>query len=371
MEEQFDQQAQDSSNGSRKKIGLAVVLIVVLAGIAGGLWYWHHLQITISTDDAQVAGNIADISPKIAGRLDKLYVSEGDVVTAGQELAELEHDTLQVAMDQAQAALDIAQVNYAKLPDEIKSAQATVQKADQGLVAAQAQVQVDGFTLSDAKRNLDQAQTLNNAGAASQEALDDANSKYGSAQAKLAADQANVQSAQASLESAQANLDSINNTGSDFYQAQVKQAQAAFDSTKLTFGESYIYATTSGTVVRVPAVIGENLAPGTPILSIADLQTTWVVANVEENNYGRIHLGQNADVHVDAYPGKVLSGKVIELGGVAQYTFDLIPIQNDSGNFTKITQRIPIKIAVDNSQLQQYGIQLKPGMSVEVTIHTA
>jgi membrane fusion protein (multidrug efflux system) len=371
VEEQQGNQVQNSSYGSRKKIGLAIAALILLAAIAGGLWYWHYLQITVSTDDAQVTGNIADISPKINGRLEKLDVSEGDVVTAGQELAELDHDTLQVAMNQAEAAQEIAQVNYAKLPDDVKSAQAAVDKAGQELQAAQAQVKVDEFTLSDAKRNLDQSQTLNAAGAASKEALDDANSKYGSAQAKLDADQANVLSAQASLQSAQANLESINDTSADYYQAQVKQAQAAYDNAKLTYDESYIYATTDGTVVRVPAVVGENLSPGTPILSISDLRATWVDANVLEGSYGRIHLGQNADVHVDAYPGKVFQGKVIELGGVAQYTFDLIPIQNDSGNFTKITQRIPIKIEVDSSQLQQYGILLKPGMSVEVTIHTA
>ena len=180
------------------------------------------------------------------------------------------------------------------------------------------------------------------------------------------ADTANVQSAQSALQGAQANLESVNNTSADSYLAQLKQAQAAYDNAKLTYDESFIYATISGTVVRLPGVGGEYLSPGTPILSISNLQATWVVADVEETDYGRIRLGQKVDVHVDAYPGQIFSGEVIELGGATQSTFDLLPVEEDTGNYTKITQRMPVKIAITDKG--NYG--LKPGMSVEVKIHT-
>lgn len=357
---------QNATNGPRKKIGLAIGALVLFAAIAGGIWYWHYLRVIVSTDDAQVTGDIADISPKIAGQLDEIDVSEGDVVAVGQKLAELDNATLLVAMNQAEGALELARANYDKLPDDIKSAQATADKADQGSLAAQAQVKVDEFSLSDAKRNLGETQTLYSSGAASQEALDDAQSTYGSAQAKLDADTANVQSAQSALQGAQANLESVDNTSADSYLAQLKQAQAAYDNAKLTYDESFIYATISGTVVRLPGVVGEYLSPGTPILSISNLQATWVVADVEETDYGRIRLGQKVDVHVDAYPGQIFSGQVIELGGATQSTFDLLPVEEDTGNYTKITQRMPVKIAITDKG--NYG--LKPGMSVEVKIHT-
>ncbi len=367
MDEKQTNQGQSASNGSRKRIALAIGALVLLAAIAGGAWYWHELLVTVSTDDAQVAGNIADISPKIAGRLEKIDVSEGDTVTVGQELAELDNAALLVAMSQAEATLELAKANYDKLPDDVKSAQAEADRAGQGLLAAQAQVKADEFSLSDAKRNLDQTNTLYSSGAASQEALDAAQSRYGSAQAKLEADQANVQAAQAALQDAQAKLESVNNTSAASYQAQVKQAQAAYDNAKLNYDESFIYATISGFVVRVPGVVGEYLSPGTPILSISDLQATWVVANVEENDYGRLRLGQRVDVQVDAYPGKVFSGQVIDLGGATQSTFDLIPVEQDTGNFTKIAQRMPVKITVTDKG----SYVLMPGMSVEVRIHTA
>lgn len=360
----------NANNGSRKRIGLLIVALVVIAALAGGLWYWHELQISVSTDDAQVTGNIADISPKIAGRLEKLYVSEGDVVTAGQKLAELDNAALAVALTRDEAALEIAKLNYAKLPDDLKSAQAGADKAKQGLQAAQAQEQQAEIALGDAKRALDETQALYSGGAISKEAMDTAASNYKKAQAALDAARANVQAAQAGLQDAQAKLESVSNTDADSYLAQIKQAQAVYDNDKLSYNESFIYATISGTVVRVPGVVGEYLSPGQAILSISDLQNTWVVAYIEETKYGRLRLGQKVDIHVDAYPGKVFHGSVIELGGATQNTFSLIPIESDTGNFTKITQRLPVKIAVNKAELQQYGLTLKPGLSVEVKIYT-
>jgi membrane fusion protein (multidrug efflux system) len=113
--------------------------------------------------------------------------------------------------------------------------------------------------------------------------------------------------------------------------------------------------------------VGETISPGQIILSIANLQSSWVVANIEETAYNRIRLGQNVDVRIDTYPGKVFSGKVIELGGVTQATGSMFPIEEDEyGNFSKVTQRLSVKIEVTDKD----GLVLKPGMSVEVKIHT-
>ncbi len=366
-----------SGSGKRpgKKIGTLAAVVLLLAAIAGGIWWWHQLQVTISTDDAQVAGNIADISPQISGRLEKLYVSEGDTVTAGQELAELDHGALLVAMNQAEATLELAKADYAKLPYDIRSAQSAVDEAQQGLQVAQDQVKKDQSALDDVQRGLDRTNALYGSGAASKEALDAAQSAFVTAQATLEADNANVLAAQATADGAQAQLEAVDNTGADVYLAQLKQAQAAYDSAKLNYDDSFIYATISGTVMQVSAVVGENLlgenlSAEQEILSICDLQATWVVANIKENDYGRLRLGQKVDVRVDAYPGQVFSGTVIELGKATQSTFALIPTENDSGNYTKVAQLLPVKIAVDRSRLREEGLQLMPGMSVEVKIHT-
>jgi membrane fusion protein (multidrug efflux system) len=367
LEDQLSTSQDQPANQAIMEHMRAIVAILVVVLLAGGFWWWHMLRVTYSTDDAQVTADISDISPKVEGRLVKLCVSEGDAVTAGQELAELDNYQLAVAVAQAEGALEQAKANYAKLPDDLKSAQANVDEAQQALANAQDQAKTAEIALGDAKRDLDETQALYSGGGASKEAYDEATSRYGTAQADLDAARANVLSAQASLRVAQAQLEAIDNTGADSYLAQLNQAQAAYDSAKLTYNESFIYAPISGTVVRAPATVGETLSPGQTILSISNLQSSWVVAYVEETAYGRIRPGQNVDVRVDTYPGRVFSGKVIELGGVTQATGSTFPTEMDEyGNFYKVPQRLPVKIEIAN----KYGLIFKPGMSVAVKIHT-
>ena len=184
-------QDQPPKQGNMKQLHkiLAALLFVLLVG---GLWWWHELRVTYSTADAQVTADISDISAKVGGRLVNLYVSEGDTVTAGQELASLDNDQLAAAESQAEAALELATASYDKLPDTIKSAQANVDKAEQGLATAQDMEKMAEIALGDAKRNLEETQALYSSQAASKDALDDANSRYGTAQATLDAGRANA-----------------------------------------------------------------------------------------------------------------------------------------------------------------------------------
>lgn len=353
-------------NGFSKKASLIVLVILVLGAATTGLWWWRDLQTSISTDDAAVTGDIVDVSPKIAGRLENLYVSEGEYVQAGQKIATLDNAQYSIALAQAEAGLNLARVNQAKLPDDIVSAQANVDKTRGSLNAAQAQVKTAEIALDDAKRLLGINESLYNSGAISKEAIDASRNSYEKASANLESARANALSAEAALQENLAKQSSVNNTGQDSYSAQLQQAQALYDNAKLNYDNSFIYAPKSGTVVRIPVHEGENLSSGQTILSIVDFNKTLVTANVEENKFSRISVGQKVDIRIDAYPGKVFKGEVIEVGGATQSTFSLLPVQNSSGNFTKITQRLPLKISVDKEDMP-----FKPGMSAVVKIHTA
>jgi len=352
-------------NGIRKVIIFLVLGLFVLGAAAAGVWWWRDLQTSISTDDARVGGDIVDISSKISGRLEKIYVTEGDVVKPGQKLAELDNAQYSIAVAQAQASLNLAKANYNKLPDDIKSARAGFDKSQQTLLSSQANLKSAEIAFADAKRNLDQNEALYASGAVSKEQLDSARSRFDTAKAALEAAQANVLFAQAGLRDSEAKWESVKNTSAEIYLAQIKQAQANYDNAKLAYDNSFIYATGNGTVVRVPAKVGENISPGQTILTITDLQGTWIDANIEENKFGRVQVGQKVDVKVDAYPGKVFAGKVIQVGGATQATFALIPSESSSGNFTKVTQKLPVKISVDKK-----GLLFKPGMSAEIKIYT-
>lgn len=354
------------SNGIRKKVTIGIVLAVVLGGITAGILYWHASRMAITTDNAKVNGDLVNISPKVAGRLEGLYIVEGQIVKKGEVIAKLEDSQYRINLEQAEGALELAKANYSRLPDDFRSASSAVDKAADGVSAANAQVKAAEVTLADAERQLKNAQALYEAGALSQDALNSAQSNYAKAEAALLAAKSNADASKAALADAEAKLSAFNNTQAVIYRAQLKQAQAAYDNAKLALENTVIKAPTSGTVLTVPVAEGENLSLGQTIATISDLNRTWITANIMEKKIGRIKVGQKVDIRIDAYPGRVFPGRVAEIGGATQSTFSLIPTENTSGNFTKVAQRLPIKITVTNRR----GLELKPGMSAVVKIYT-
>lgn len=354
------------TNGSKKKLTYVVLIIATIAAISAGIWYWNLLRTTVSTDNAKVAGDLVDISPKVAGRLDKIMVKEQEHVKAGQVLAVLDNTQYNINLNQASAALDLARANMIKLPDDVKSAQSGVDKSRESLEAAKSAANTAQINLADAKRALKQVTTLYEQGAASQEAFDSTTSKFNSAKAAADAAASNVSIAQAGLNDSQAKFDSVNRTSPSIYGAQLKQAQAAYDNAKYVVDNSVIKAPSDGTVVRITLQQGENVAAGQVLMTITDLDSTWVSANIDEGKIGRIKEGQKVTLNIDAYPNHKFEGKILNVGGATQSQFALIPTENTSGNYTKVTQRLSVKISVNKD-----GMILKPGMSAVITIHTA
>lgn len=358
--EEFDL---NTKNKKRKIAGiiiLATLLIIVLSSI------WHHqLQTSISTDNARVAADIVDISSRLSGQLAQLPVKEQDIVKAGQVLAELDHTPYKVALDQAQASLDIAQANYDKLPSDVKSMQAAYARAQELYGAAAAKARSNQVSLLDAQRNMEQNESLYSQGAISKETMEASRSRYNAALANLQMEQANASAAMASLQDAEAKQESMRKTGSSLYIAQLKQAQAIFASAKFNYENTTIKAPVDSTVVRLVVQTGENLSAGQVILSLCDLKSIWITANIDESKIGRVVKGQSVDIKIDAYPGQTFKGEVEAVGNATQSSFSLLPSENSSGNYTKVIQRVPIKIAVTSN-----GPLLKPGMSANIKIHT-
>lgn len=348
-----------------KKIKIAVFAAILALSMIGGYWWWYRLNTSIRTDNAKVAGDIVDISPKVTGRLEELPVQEGAHVEAGQIVAVLDNAQYKINVNQAQAALELSKANYDKLPEDLKATQATVEKSRGTVGTSQAQVKLAEVAVADAQRNLTQSESLFQSGGISKETLETSRSVFAKAQASLAAAQATVESNQGALQDSIAKMDSLDKTGASIYLAQLQQAQAAYDSAQLALTNSIIKAPISGTVVRVALQVGENVSVGQTILTISNLDTTWISANIEENKSGRVKVGQDVTVKIDSFPGITFPGQVSEVGGAAQSTFALIPSENTSGNYTKVTQRFSVKITVDKQ-----GKILKPGMSAVINIHT-
>ncbi|HWP96853.1 MAG TPA: HlyD family secretion protein [Syntrophomonadaceae bacterium] len=351
--------------GGRRRVGIIVLIALVGLAAVGGLIWWDYANKVLSTDNAKVTGDIVAISPKVSGRLEQIPVKEEDHVQKDQIVAQLDLIPFKIALAQAQAALDQAQANYDKLPDDLKAADVAVVKAQEGLGYYQALAKSSELALADAERVFKENESLYNAGALSKEAMDASRTKLESAQAKLESDQANARVAQANLDDAVTKSDSAQKTSGNIYLAQLNQTRANLESAQYNYDNAIIKSPLGGTVVQVAVQAGENLTPAQTILYICDLDSTWISANIEEKDINRVKPGQKVDITIDAYPGMTLQGKVESVGGAAQSVFALIPSENTSGNFTKVTQRLPVKIIPDHN-----GLVLRPGMSAVIKIHT-
>lgn len=303
-------QANNEKPRSRKwRVLIPLLLLVVIIGGAGTYWYLKHHGI-VSTDDAFIDGDKVSLSARILGRIDSLTVDEGDTVQLGQLLVKLDDHDLRAQEAQAHANLEYARQSVTLAQVEVQSARDDYERAT---------VQFRGNVIP--QERYDHAKT----------ALDQAEARYNIALAHV---------------------------GTATAQLQVVEAQ--LDNTRIT-------APIGGVVAKRWALTGDVVQPGQPIFAIYDLSNIWVTANFEETKLASIHPGDPVDITVDAYPGRHFSGEVLLIVAAAASEFSLIPPNNASGNFTKVTQRVPVRISVRSAD-DGPAPTLRPGMSVLVKV---
>jgi membrane fusion protein (multidrug efflux system) len=322
-------------------IGFLVIILVV-----GGAWWWMRAARIVSTDDARVKGTIVAVSGKVSGRVEKVLVSEGDNVTAGQVIATLERQEFEAQVDQAKANLAMAQAKLAATvagnrPQEIAQANAAVLQAK--------------ANMENAKKNSDRDEVLYQQGAISVQQKDSSKTSLDIAQAQYSS----------ATEQYSLSLEGSRQEDITVAQALVQQAKAALKNAEIQLADTTIKAPVSGVVALKSVEDGEIVSFGQQLFSISNLSDVWVGANIEETYIGRIKVGQPVTFTVDAYPDKQFTGRVTEVGPAAGSQFALLPTENSSANFTKVTQRLPIKVKAEDS-----GYVLKPGMSAVIAITT-
>jgi membrane fusion protein (multidrug efflux system) len=303
-----DQSIDDVPMFKRKRI--LVPLLLLLVALAAGGWYWYVKNYSSAfTDDAYIDADKVSLSAKLLGRISFLKVDEGDTVKAGDTLVRLDDADLQAQLARAQDAL-----RYTMRSLEVAAV------------------------------NLDKAQ-------------DDYNRTAQQYQGDIVPrEQYNHASEALRLAKAQ----------NDMVQSQIATSQADCNIIRTQIDNSVIIAPFSGVVAKRWVLQGDVVQPGQTMLSIYDFSHLWVTANYEETKLRDIHLGSQASFTVDAYPGVELYGKVIMMGKSTASQFSLIPPSNASGNFTKVTQRVPIKISIESTPPTR--VALVPGLSVLVRI---
>jgi membrane fusion protein (multidrug efflux system) len=331
---------------AQRKRWLAIVIgVFAVIGIAYGAYWALALRYSQSTDDAYVSGHVVQITPQISGTVVAIGADDTQFVNAGQPLVQLDRADARVALDQAEAQL-------AKTVREVRNLFAT---------SAQLQATV-GMRQSDvAKANEDMArrERLASSGAISSEERQHARDAVNSARAALLA-------AQQELAANRARVDrtTVEN------HPDVQNAAARVREAYLTFERTSLPAPVSGFVAKRAVQLGQRVSPGTPLMAIVPLDQVWVDANFKEPQLAGMRVGQPVTLTADIYGGKFeYHGKVAGFGAGTGSAFALLPAQNATGNWIKIVQRVPVRIALDAQELASHPLQVGLSMQVEVDTH--
>src|ERR1700675_1525550 len=337
-----------------RKLLLTGAALVVLAGAVNYGWdYWTVGQYLVSTDDAYVKADSITVAPKISGYLREVLVGDNERVKAGQVLVRVDERDFRVALDQAKS--DVAAANAA-----IASKQAQLEVQQAVIDAAKATVDVDKATLTFAAQENKRYTDLASSGYGSVQNAQQAQSHIAGAQAAIQRDTANLASALKQV---------------DLLKAEIAQATAALaraaatqSQAELNLGYTSIVAPIDGIVGNRTLRIGQFVQAGTQLMSVVPVAGAYVVANFKETQLTDVRAGQAVDIAVDMFPGQVVHGRVDSIAPASGQEFALLPPDNATGNFTKVVQRIPVKIALDPDNSSP--VELRPGMSVIPTIET-
>src|SRR5881296_2140269 len=316
--------------GGRRRTAFVIMGVVLVALAALGARRWIFSLSHQSTDDAQVDGHIVPILPKVGGFVTEIRVDENQRVRMGDTLIVLDDRDYKVRLAQAEADLAVALAGVSNRT-RVGQAEAQVEQAQANALKAHA--------------DLDRLRPLAEQDIVSKQQLDAA--------------EASARAADAALAAAQAAL-----VGAD---ARVGAARAARDQAALNLSYTRVIAPSSGVVSKKTVELGQLVQPGQPLMSVVPLEDVWVTANLKETEVADVKPGEPVDFTVDAYPGTHFRGHVQSLSPATGARFSLLPPDNATGNFTKVVQRVPVRIRPDKPDPAH---PLRPGMSVVVTIQT-
>jgi membrane fusion protein (multidrug efflux system) len=342
------------SGGKLKQAALGLAVMAgVFAAVDYGRYYWSTGRYLISTDDAYVDAHSSMISPKISGYISDVPVNDNQSVKADQVIARIDPRDYQTTFDQARANVAAAQAMIATLHQQIGQQGLTVEQARQAVASDQAALV---YSQQDFQRYTDLERTGYGTVQRAQQAQSDVVQK----KAKLDSDKAGIASAEKQISVLQAQLEQA--------RAALAQQQAGEHQAELNLGYTTITAPFDGTVGVRTVQIGQYVQPGTQLMAVVPLHAVYITANYMETQLTHVRPGQSVTIEVDTFPGTVLHGHVDSMAPASGQQFALLPPDNATGNFTKIVQRIPVKIALDSDD--PLAGRLRPGMSVEPTIDT-
>lgn len=395
-----DSHKQEEDDAPEKKSGrkFVVIAVIILLVIGAGIFYWRS-TFSEDTDDAQVDGDLYQVSSRVTGQVIKVYVEDNQQIKVGDPIAEIDPRDYQVALEQAQANLASSQAaaiqatvnvpiigvnvntSVSTTGSDVTGSSAAVEQARKQAQAAEARVVAAKATAVKSHLDVERYTPLVEKDVISKQQYDAAVATDASNQASVLEAEANVIGYQAAVSQAiqklaQSRFQAAQSvkTGPDQVRVQqakansaladVKQAQAKVDQALLNLGYTHITAPTTGIVNKKNVQVGVNLSIGQDVLTIIPLTNLWVTANFKETQLSKMKPGQPVTLKVDALGGRKFHGKVTQIGGATGSRLSLFPPENATGNYVKVVQRIPVRIDFTNLQQENGDYALRPGMSV-------
>ncbi len=399
-QDQNNQPTQQPEESPEKKNGRKVIIfVVVFVLILGALFFYWRSTFTEDTDDAQVDGNIYQVSSRVTGQVSHVFVEENTPVDQGALIAEIDPRDYQVALEQAQAELANAQATYQQAStnvpittittstqvtttgSDVLQSNSSVAQAQKQAAAAAARVEQAKANAVKAKLDVERYTPLVEKDVISKQQFDAAvaaeradSAAVIEAEANLVAQQDAITQAQQRADAARAQAAQASKNRPQQVEAeraralaalaQVKSAQAKVDQALLNLSYTRITAPVGGIVDKKNVEVGENLSVGQDLLSIIPLNDLWVTANFKETQLHEMKPGQSVTIKVDALGGRKFTGYVKQIGGATGSKLSLFPPENATGNYVKVVQRIPVRIDFTNLQKDNGDYALRPGYSV-------
>ncbi|ALS61294.1 HlyD family secretion protein [Pandoraea norimbergensis] len=354
----------------RKTWMLAAGAALSVAAIAGGAHWWLTGRFFQSTDDAYVRADTVTVSPRVAGYVSQVVVDDNQRVKHGDVLVQLDDRDYRARVTRAQAAVQAATADVQAQTDAAATLDAELTR--QRSVIAQAQAEVAGASAEARRQTADAARyrDLLSDGAASQQRWEQAAAEASKALSALARTRA-AGDTQVAQQTVLARRREQSKAAIAQAQAQLTAAQAALVLAENDLVHTTVRASRDGTVGQRTVRAGQYVETGTPLLALVPLDDVYVVANFKETQITRMQPGQPVDIDIDAFPEHALHGRVTGFAPGSGAEFALLPPDNATGNFTKIVQRIPVKIRLDRTQNGGRGVPaLRPGMSVIARVDT-
>jgi membrane fusion protein, multidrug efflux system len=360
-------------------IFVVLLALAVLITLTRNWNAWEGDKAEQVTDDAYVRGDLTPLSTKVAAIVRAVDVSDYQQVHKGDLLVELQDDDYRAQVDQAKAAVEAARAGIEEnlrqrlLQDSrIAKALAGIDQAKAQIAAAEAGKEAVQAQLIRARSERKRQEGLYQTHATTEQNLEAAVAAEGNLSAQLSSRDADLNQAQTMVRSseiaaeAERRSKAVLESQETQVQADLHAKQASLAAVQVNLGYTKIYAPDNGTVGERQVRPGQLVSPGTQVISFVAL-TKWVQANYRETQLTNVKIGNPAEIRIDEYPGQLIRGKVVEIAPASGSQFALLPPDNATGNFTKVVQRIPVKIALDDSTL---ATKLRPGLSAVATVRT-